>query len=148
MSKKLKKKFTSFVWDLSEIQAREQLVLAYLQMERCQQALRGENVEPVEMMDNGMSSDLELFYQCKKMYQELASNADDGVSISTSINVGQDVYYFDGEIEEAHVEELIYDADSGWTITLSDGMVFNDTKGLFRTKEGLIEKMKEVVYGK
>ena len=69
---KLRKKFTAFVNQLSPDQCREQLVLAYLQMETCKNALKGYDVEPVEMMDNGESSDLELFYRCKKVAEELA----------------------------------------------------------------------------
>lgn len=69
--KKLRKKFTEFVNRMSDDEVRKQLVLAYLQMEKCQQVLRGDNVEPVEMKDNGMSSDLELFYLCKKVHEEL-----------------------------------------------------------------------------
>ena len=69
---KLRKKFTAFVNQLSPDQVREQLILAYLQMEQCQRVLRGENVEPLTMLDNGESSDLELFYQCKKSAEELA----------------------------------------------------------------------------
>lgn len=67
----LKKKFNAFASQLSPDECREQLVLAYLQMERCGDVLRGEDVEPVVMMDNGESSDLELFYQCKKVREEL-----------------------------------------------------------------------------
>ena len=63
---------TAFVDSLSDSQARRELLLAYEQMELCQKVLRGEDVEPVGMMDNGLSSDLELFYQCKKVYSELA----------------------------------------------------------------------------
>jgi len=56
-----------FVASLSEKEAREQLSLAYQQMERCMEVLNGKkDVEPVAMKDNGLSSDLELFYQCKK----------------------------------------------------------------------------------
>lgn len=69
---KLRKKFTAFINQLSPDQVREQLVLAYLQMEQTQRVLRGENVEPLTMLDNGESSDLELFYQCKKSAEELA----------------------------------------------------------------------------
>ena len=69
---KLRKKFTAFVDQLSPDQVREQLILAYLQMEQCQRVLRGEDVEPIEMLDNGESSDLELFYRCKKAAEELA----------------------------------------------------------------------------
>ena len=68
---KLRKKFTAFVNQLSPDQVREQLVLAYLQMEQTQRVLRGENVEPLTMLDNGESSDLELFYQCKKSAEDL-----------------------------------------------------------------------------
>lgn len=69
---KLRKKFKAFVNQLSPDQVREQLVLAYLQMEQTQRVLRGENVEPLTMLDNGESSDLELFYRCKKAAEELA----------------------------------------------------------------------------
>jgi hypothetical protein len=41
-------------------------------MEKCKNVLKGYDVEPVEMMDNGDSSDLELFYRCKKAAEELA----------------------------------------------------------------------------
>lgn len=70
--KRLKKRFTAFVNQLTPDQVREQLVLAYLQMEKCQNVLRGYDVEPVKMMDNGDNSDLELFYRCKKTADELA----------------------------------------------------------------------------
>ena len=68
---RLKKRFSAFVNQLTPDQVREQLVLAYLQMEKCQTVLKGYDVEPVEMMDNGESSDLELFYRCKKVAEEL-----------------------------------------------------------------------------
>lgn len=70
--KRLRKRFTAFVNQLTPDQCREQLVLAYLQMEKCQNVLKGYDVEPVEMMDNGDSSDLELFYRCKKAAEELS----------------------------------------------------------------------------
>lgn len=69
---RLKKRFTAFVNQLTPNQVREQLVLAYLQMEKCQAVLKGYDVEPESMMDNGESSDLELFYRCKKAAEELA----------------------------------------------------------------------------
>ena len=81
--KKLTKKFTNFVNQLSPDEVREQLVLSYLQMHRCMQVLRGHDVEPVEMKDNSQSSDLELFYLCKKVAEEnaylnrIASKPDD-----------------------------------------------------------------------
>lgn len=78
MSKKnLRKKFSSFVSKLTPDQVREQLVLAYLQMEKCQQVLKGKRVQPVEMLDNGESSDLELFYSCVKVREELDSFTDE-----------------------------------------------------------------------
>lgn len=56
-----------FVASLSEKEAREQLSLAYQQMELCMEVLNGnKEAEPVKMRDNGLSSDLELFYKCKK----------------------------------------------------------------------------------
>ena len=57
-----------FVAGLSEKEAREQLSLAYQQMELCMRVLDGEKgIDPVTMKDNGLSSDLELFYKCKKV---------------------------------------------------------------------------------
>ena len=70
-SKRLRKRITKFVSGLSDDTVREQLILAYLQMERCINVLRGYDVEPVEMMDNGDSTDLELFYRCKKASAEI-----------------------------------------------------------------------------
>ena len=67
----MKDKFERFVASLSEEQVRGELVSAYVMMERCQQLLKGEKVEPVDMMDNGESSDLELFYRCRKAREEL-----------------------------------------------------------------------------
>lgn len=67
----LKEKFDNFVSRLSEEEVRKELVLCYLQMERCKEVLKGEKVDPVEMMDNGESSDLELFYHCKKVRDEV-----------------------------------------------------------------------------
>ena len=64
--------FEKFVNGLTDEEARKELVLAYLQMERCQDVLNGIDVEPVEMKDNGQSSDLELFYKCKKAANELS----------------------------------------------------------------------------
>lgn len=57
-----------FIASLSEKEAREQLSLAYQQMELCMKVLDGEKgIDPVTMKDNGLSSDLELFYKCKKV---------------------------------------------------------------------------------
>ena len=71
-NERLKKRFTAFVNQLTPDQVREQLVLAYLQMEKCQMVLKGYDVEPETMMGNGENSDLELFYRCKKVAEELA----------------------------------------------------------------------------
>lgn len=88
---KLRKKFTAFVNQLSPDQVREQLILAYLQMEQCQRVLRGVDVEPVEMLDNGESSDLELFYQCKKTAEELSYLNEISSKPDKTIKFGVDV---------------------------------------------------------
>ena len=101
--KRLKKRFTAFVNQLTPDQVRKQLVLAYLQMERCQQVLRGEDVEPVAMKDNGESSDLELFYMCKKAAEELAylnEMAHEGKKVGTlEIEVKVDTHKFEKDID-------------------------------------------------
>ena len=73
MSKKdeFKKKMRAFVSGLSEEEVRRQLYFAYLQMEKCRKVLKGDNVQPVDMLDNGESTDLELFYTCVKVRDEL-----------------------------------------------------------------------------
>lgn len=61
-----------FVASLSEKEVREQLSLAYQQMEHCLDVLNGKKgVKPVEMADNGLSTDLELFYTCKRVVDGL-----------------------------------------------------------------------------
>nr|DAN38644.1 MAG TPA: hypothetical protein [Caudoviricetes sp.] len=68
MKKEDVKVINYFVASLSEKEAREQLSLAYQQMELCVRVLNGEKgIDPVTMKDNGLSSDLELFYKCKKV---------------------------------------------------------------------------------
>lgn len=67
----IRERFRRFVDNLDEKTARHELVMAYMQMERCQRILEGKDVSPVTMMDNGLSSDLELFYMCKKRMEEL-----------------------------------------------------------------------------
>lgn len=68
MKKEDVKVINYFVASLSEKEAREQLSLAYQQMELCIRVLNGEKgIDPVTMKDNGLSSDLELFYKCKKV---------------------------------------------------------------------------------
>ena len=66
------KRFEAFVNGLTEEEVRKELMLAYTQMELCNMALHGNEVEPVAMKDNGESTDLELFYQCKKVANENA----------------------------------------------------------------------------
>lgn len=73
-SNKLRKRLTAFVNQLAPDQLREQLVLSFLQMDRCIHALRGDAVEPIEMMDFCDRMDLELFYRCKKIREELVAN--------------------------------------------------------------------------
>lgn len=68
---KLFNDFTSFVSQLSPAECREQLVLAYIQMEKCINVLKGNEDNPETLKDNGRSSDLELFYRCKKMSSDL-----------------------------------------------------------------------------
>lgn len=68
MKKEDVKVINYFIASLSEKEAREQLSLAYQQMELCIRVLNGEKgIDPVTMKDNGLSSDLELFYKCKKV---------------------------------------------------------------------------------
>ena len=68
MKKEDVKVINYFIASLSENEAREQLSLAYQQMELCMRVLDGEKgIDPVTMKDNGLSSDLELFYKCKKV---------------------------------------------------------------------------------
>lgn len=58
----------NYVCNLSEQEVRAQLFLCYCQMERCIRLLHGDKkVKPVEMADNGLSTDLELFYTCKRV---------------------------------------------------------------------------------
>lgn len=57
-----------FVASLSEKEVREQLSLAYQQMELCLGVLNGKKgIKPIVMQDNGLSTDLELFYTCKRV---------------------------------------------------------------------------------
>lgn len=57
-----------FVASLSEKEVREQLSLAYQQMELCLDVLNGKKgIKPIVMQDNGLSTDLELFYTCKRV---------------------------------------------------------------------------------
>lgn len=76
-----------FVASLSEKEAREQLSLAYQQMELCIEMLNGkQGVKPVIMKDNGLSSDLELFYHCKKVVDGKNLKSNVGVEVDESIN--------------------------------------------------------------
>lgn len=57
----------NYICELSEQEVRKQLFLCFCQMERCISLLHGDKkVKPVEMADNGLSTDLELFYTCKR----------------------------------------------------------------------------------
>lgn len=108
---KLRKKFNAFVNQLSPDQVREQLVLAYLQMEKCMQVLRGADVEPVSMMDNGESSDLELFYHCKKAAEELAylnNMMHEGKKVGTlEIEVKVDTRNLQNELDKIKIRDYI-----------------------------------------
>lgn len=113
--KRLRKRFAAFVNQLTPDQIREQLVLAYLQMELCQRVLRGEDVEPVEMMDNGESSDLELFYRCKKVADELAylnKMVHEGKKVGAiELEVKVDTRNFQKELDKIKVRDYIKPTD-------------------------------------
>ena len=117
-TKKLKKKFAAFANQLSPDECREQLVLAYIQMEKCLQVLRGEDVEPVAMKDNGESSDLELFYRCKKAAEELAylnNMVYEGKKVGTlELEVKIDTHEFEKEFESLreHLNPRIFDFET------------------------------------
>lgn len=108
---RLKKRFTAFVNQLTPDQVREQLVLSYLQMEKCQAVLKGYDVEPVEMMDNGESSDLELFYRCKKAAEELAylnKMVHDGKKVGAiELEVKVDTRNLQNELDKIKIRDYI-----------------------------------------
>lgn len=142
-AKELRKKFSSFVNGLSPVVVREQLIRAYLQMERCQQVLRGEDVEPVEMRDNGMSSDLELFYLCKKVRKELDSKCEDDIKFC----IGDDVWYMFGDrVQHSSVCCFRRDVD-GMCIYQTD--LCHDTAECetFATLDELLDYLRENVNG-
>ncbi len=65
MDARKKRMLRAFVGSLTEAEARDELFLAYVMMEDCLAILRGEKApRPVVMRDNGLSSDLELYYTC------------------------------------------------------------------------------------
>lgn len=174
-SDELRSRLDEFVGKLSIADLREQLVLAYMQMECCQEVLRGEDVEPVEMMDNGLSSDLELFYQCKKVSEELSylnkelSAAETFKYHSTikptkevldmirkyarervkpvKFQTGDRVFYMNGCIRECYIDGVEYSSGGGWAFTLSDGSVLRGLSGVFHTKEELVANLKDIING-
>jgi len=149
---KLRKKFTAFVNQLSPDQVREQLVLAYLQMEQCQRVLRGEDVEPVEMIDNGESSDLELFYLCKKAAEELAYLNEIAAKPDKTIGIKVEVDASDAILRMKQLAEQfrkVHDQLQPRSITtgqevyyLSKGRIH---KGIFETIIGLVQENGEPV---
>lgn len=59
--------------DLSLSELREQVMLCHEHFRRCMMALRGYDVEPVELYCDdsiGDSDDLELFYMCKEIGEQ------------------------------------------------------------------------------
>ena len=149
--KRLKKRFTAFVNQLTPDQVRKQLVLAYLQMERCQQVLRGEDVEPVAMKDNGESSDLELFYMCKKVREELAylnKMVHEGKKVGTlELEVKIDTHEFEKEIDSLceHLNPRIFDFET--FLRFTGGLPKISERFLKRDRSGfLFEKGQEVWY--
>ena len=143
--KRLRKRFTAFVNQLTPDQCREQLVLAYLQMEKCQNVLKGYDVEPVEMMDNGDSSDLELFYRCKKAAEELAYLNDIASKSEKTIGIKVEVDANEAVLRMKQLAEQfrkVHDQLKPHTITtgqevyyLSKGRIH---KGVFESIIGLI----------
>lgn len=134
--KSLKKKLAKFVKSLTEEDVRHELLMAYLQMERCQQVLRGDDVEPVTMADNGESSDLELFYLCKKVRSELDGCCEsDGGKVSVGIDVS--VTADDGILEclrsicEGEPSDDAVDAVRRYSRLDSDVSDWNDIKRIF-----------------
>lgn len=150
MGKNVNKTIRAFVAGLSEEDARRELTLAYMQMERCQDVLRGKDVEPLKMKDNGLSSDLELFYLCRKSAEELdylnnLVEAGDGGAQSVLLpSVGEKVYYYSGCVRESYVMTVDCAAADGIRIGLGDGTVFTDTLGIFRSEDELRENIKSV----
>lgn len=72
MRKEEKEKVRTFVGGLCEADVRNELLLAYECMERCVCVLKGEaGIKPVKMRDNGISSDLELYYSCKNAAERM-----------------------------------------------------------------------------
>lgn len=64
---------TRTIEDLSLSELREQVALCHEHFRRCMAALKGEDVEPVELFCDdslGDSDDLELFYMCKEIGEE------------------------------------------------------------------------------
>lgn len=73
--KDMKDGFRRFIDSLDEKDVRRELLQAYMMMERCLAVLDGKDTGPVAMKDNGRSSDLELFYACRKRMKELEAAA-------------------------------------------------------------------------
>lgn len=149
--KRLKKRFAAFVNQLTPDQVREQLILAYLQMERCMQVLRGADVEPVSMMDNGESSDLELFYMCKKAAEELAylnEMAHEGKKVGTlELEVEIDTHEFEKELDSLCecLAPRVFDFET--FLRFKGGLPKISERFLKRDRSGfLFEKGQEVWY--
>lgn len=151
-SKRLRKRLTAFVNQLTPDQVREQLVLAYLQMEKCKNVLKGYDVEPVEMMDNGESSDLELFYRCKKTAEELAYLNEIAAKPDKTIGINVEVDASEAILRMKQLAELFrrfHDQLKPRQITtgqevyyLSKGRIH---KGIFETIIGLVQENGEPV---
>lgn len=52
--------------DLTPAEMREQVVLCHEHFKRCCDVLDGKDVDPVELLDVSDSTDMELFYKCKR----------------------------------------------------------------------------------
>ena len=150
--KRLRKRFTAFVNQLTPDQCREQLVLAYLQMEKCQNVLKGYDVEPVEMMDNGDSSDLELFYRCKKAAEELAYLNEIAAKPDKTIGIKVEVDASEAMLRMKQLAEQfrkVHDQLKPRSITTGQEVYYLSKrrihKGIFETIIGLVQENGEPV---
>lgn len=159
-NKRIGKRLKAFVDRLSPEEAREQLVLAYLQMEKCIRVLRGHDVEPVEMLDNGRQTDLELFYRCKKVRAEL-DMAEKGEYYIDNIRkalrkyenapfkLGDEVWYSQDKYPcRSKIASMQYDINDGWEIQTENGKVFSGFKGLYKSFNELVDILDEKNYWK
>jgi len=157
-----------FVFSLSEKDVRRELLRAYTQMERCKEVLSGKDTEPVEMMDNGESTDMELFYTCKKKAEEIALLEEqlrgecaytmslDGNYTDTLVQYvrkqrnKQHKYHIHDTVYYMYFNTIKYSKVSGVELTLTDGYQYKTECGdilrecdMYSSVEDLLEKLKK-----